>query len=258
MTTEFYGATFFQNHIDGSVRSASIVVPLILKLFGPKSVVDFGCGVGGWLREFSHRGVEDILGIDGDYIRQEQLLIPSDKFESQNLMRPTARKRYDLAISLEVAEHLPESSAGALVSTLVEAAPVVVFSAAIKGQSGTNHINEQWQSYWARRFQSHGYCIIDCIRPTIFDDQRVEPWYRQNIMVYCEPASCPVGFPVVEFAPDIDHVLSELFFRDKVTGGGHAARNGRQALSAIIENTKILTQKISKRIKAPANRIAAG
>jgi hypothetical protein len=57
-------------------------------------------------------------------------------------MGPTARKRFDLAISLEVAEHLPEGSAGALVSTLIEAAPVVVFSAAIKGQSGTNHINE--------------------------------------------------------------------------------------------------------------------
>jgi hypothetical protein len=76
MTTEFYGAMFFENHIDGSVRSASIVVPLILKLFGPKSLVDFGCGVGGWLREFSHREVDDFLGIDEDYIRQDQLLIP--------------------------------------------------------------------------------------------------------------------------------------------------------------------------------------
>jgi hypothetical protein len=250
MTTEFYDATFFENHTDGSVRSASIVVPLILKLFKPKSVVDFGCGVGGWLKEFSRGGVEDILGIDGDYIRREQLLIPPDKFESQDLMRPTIRKRFDLAISLEVAEHLPESSADALVSTLVKAAPVVVFSAAIKGQGGTNHINEQWQSYWARRFQSHGYCIVDCIRPTIFDDERVERWYRQNILVYCEAGSCPVGFSIVEFAPDIDHVLSEFFFTHKVTGGGHAARNGKQALTAIIENLKIIIQQIAKRLKA--------
>lgn len=243
-----YQASFFEDHAAGSARSASVVVPLILKLFDVKSVVDVGCGTGTWLREFERHGL-DICGIDGDYVPRNQLAIAPERFEAQDLKSLKINRRYDLACCLEVGEHLPESNADALVSALVKAAPVVIFSAAIKQQHGENHINEQWQSYWARKFRSNGYFIFDCIRPAIFADQRIEPHYRQNILVYCESSKRPAGFNPINEPTDIDHVLSEYYFLHGVNGGGRVAKTGKQALAVIVDNARIIVRQLSKRLR---------
>ena len=90
----------------------------------------------------------------------------------------------DLAICLEVAEHLTPAAGARLVKTLCSVAPVVLFSAAIPAQGGTNHINEQWQSHWADEFAAHGFDCFDPIRPEIWNDRDVFPWYRQNILLF--------------------------------------------------------------------------
>jgi SAM-dependent methyltransferase len=173
----YYGSEFYKKQSGGSFESASVIVPLVLRLFKVNSVVDVGCGVGGWLHEFATNGVSDYLGIDGDYVPRDQLRIPSERFKSVDLRVITdVGRKFDLACSVEVAEHLPESSADDFVAMLVAAAPVVLFSAAVKGQGGVNHLNEQWPSYWAKRFRAHGYSAFDCIRPQIYDDRRIQPW----------------------------------------------------------------------------------
>ncbi|MDW8444469.1 MAG: hypothetical protein RML45_09315 [Acetobacteraceae bacterium] len=93
-------------------------------------------------------------------------------------------RRFDLALSLEVAEHLPPERAAGFVADLVRLAPAVLFSAAIPLQGGTNHVNERWQAFWAGLFASHGYRAFDVIRPRVWDDPRVEPWYRQNTVLF--------------------------------------------------------------------------
>jgi hypothetical protein len=95
-----------------------------------------------------------------------------------------ARGRYDLAVCLEVAEHLPESSAADLVRALTAFAPVVLFSAAVPGQGGVGHINEQWPAYWKGLFEQHGFYRRDPIRPRIWTNERVHWWYRQNIFLF--------------------------------------------------------------------------
>lgn len=47
-----------------------------------------------------------------------------------------------------------------------------------------NHINEQHLSYWCKHFLRHGYKSADLIRPKIWDDPKVEWWYRQNIVLF--------------------------------------------------------------------------
>jgi hypothetical protein len=85
---------------------------------------------------------------------------------------------------LEVAEHLPAECAGALVDSLCRLAPVVAFSAAIPFQGGVHHVNERWPEYWAALFEARGFVVIDCLRRDLWQDERVEWWYAQNLLLY--------------------------------------------------------------------------
>ena len=115
------------------------------------------------------------------------LLIDSKCFEAADLGNPVVLdKAYDLALCLEVAEHLPQERAPGLIADLVKAAPVILFSAAIPAQGGTNHVNEQWPSYWAKLFRMHGYRAVDALRPLIRSSKNVAFWYRQNAVLYID------------------------------------------------------------------------
>ena len=167
-------------------QSARLIVPKVMSWLNPASVVDVGCGNGSWLAEFQRAGVTDILGVDGDYIRPEELEIPATTFLAHDLTQPLPLSRtFDLAVCTEVAEHLPESVALNLIRQLTELAPVVLFSAAIPGQGGVNHINEQWQSYWSEAFAHHGYNCWDVIRPMIWEAESIGYWYAQNLFLFC-------------------------------------------------------------------------
>ncbi len=147
--------------------------------------MDVGCGLGTWLAVFRDHGAEEILGVDGDYVDRQRLEIAPHEFLACDLSSPIAvDRRFDLAVSLEVAEHLPEGSADAFVAFLTSLAPVVLFSAAIPCQGGTNHVNEQWPDYWAARFEDRGYQTSDYIRDRIWDSPEVECWYAQNILLF--------------------------------------------------------------------------
>ena len=89
-----------------------------------------------------------------------------------------------MSISLEVAEHLPDEAADAFVGNLVNAAEVVLFSAAIPGQKGVHHINEQPSYYWREKFNNYEYVEIDFIRPLIWGDARLPWWRRQNTTLF--------------------------------------------------------------------------
>lgn len=122
------------------------------------------------------------------------LQIPSERFLSQNLNDPISlHRRFDLAISLEVAEHLPTANADGFVQTLTGLADVVLFSGAIPGQGGTHHVNEQWQDWWAKRFLSVGYVAHDLIRPAIWNASQIPVWYRQNVLLYAKQGTLGVA-----------------------------------------------------------------
>ncbi|HJZ71615.1 MAG TPA: methyltransferase domain-containing protein [Vicinamibacterales bacterium] len=172
----------------GQVRdSAREVVPLVVDLLHPRRVVDVGCGTGTWLAAFAERGATEVLGLDGEYVDRTLLDIPMDRFVPADLTQPVRQLgRYDLALCLEVAEHLPASRAAGLVNDLTNLAPVVLFSAAIPLQSGVNHINEQWPEYWASLFRNRGFVPIDCIRRTVWQNSKVAWFYAQNMLLYAD------------------------------------------------------------------------
>ena len=182
-----YEAEFYEYINRGSLNSARTIIPLLLKSLTIKSVLDVGCGQGAWMRAWQEHGVQDLVGLDGPYVDRQALLVPTELFRAVDLTKPfRLDQRFDLVQSLEVAEHLPHSSAEAFVSSLVAHASIVYFSAATPGQGGENHVNERPPSYWRAIFAKHGYVLVDHVRPHIRDAADVEPWYRYNSFLYLD------------------------------------------------------------------------
>jgi SAM-dependent methyltransferase len=190
-TSELYDAEFYTQQIMGSERSARVVVPLLLSIVSDvDSVIDVGCGAGTWLARFKYEGVQRVLGIDGGSAQEAgQLAIDPAEFKKVNLDRPIRlQERFGLCVSLEVAEHLHPDLGAQFVESLCHLSDVVAFSAAVPGQGGTHHVNERWASYWISLFGRHGYAALDLVRPRIWYDERVEWWYRQNIILFANAA----------------------------------------------------------------------
>lgn len=193
-----YNKKFYEAIQEGAQQSAREIIPLILELIQPQSVVDVGCGSGTWLSVFQELGIKEYLGIDGAYVEKEILQIPQERFLSCDLTIPLKIDRaFDLVLSLEVAEHLDSEFADIFINSLTNLGPVVLFSAAIPYQGGTNHVNEQWPDYWVLYFQNHGYLVIDCLRKKIWDNEKVEPWYAQNMFFFVRQ-DCLERYPLLK------------------------------------------------------------
>ena len=189
-TPRKYDDTFYQFHLQGAITSAEAIIPIIQEYISPASVIDVGCGIGAWLKIWQEKGVKEITGVDGTYIDKKQLQIKEEYFQACNLENGyKSNKRYDLVTSLEVAEHLSEKSAEPFIESLCMLGDIILFSAAIPGQEGTMHINEQYPYYWVTIFSKKGYIPIDCIRQRIWNDKKIQWWYRQNILFFVKEGS---------------------------------------------------------------------
>lgn len=185
-----YDAAFYASQADASERSARSVAPLVLERLPATSLIDVGCGVGAWVKVYSDLGVADARGLDGDWALKAGLRIPEERFTPTDLAAPPRfDRRFDIAQSLEVAEHLDADVAERFVGFLCSLADIVIFSAAVPRQGGTHHVNEQWPSYWATLFQDRGYALFDVFRPRLWDDEDVEWWYRQNMFLYARASA---------------------------------------------------------------------
>ncbi len=183
MSKDLYNKEFYNK--TSAQTSAREIIPIIIEFINPTSVVDVGCGAGEFLMEFSERGVLDILGIDGTWANKETLKIPKENFLAFDLQQEIKlNRKFDLAISTEVAEHLPESTADIFIKSLTSLADTVAFSAAIPLQGGVHHVNEQWPQYWADKFKEYGFVAMDLIRPRIWNIESVQLWYKQNLIIY--------------------------------------------------------------------------
>lgn len=193
--THAYDDAVFDEEAAVAGASACVVVPLVMALAPVDRVVDVGCGRGAWLRAFVDAGVSRVLGIDNPWRDVSKLMIDPACFRAADLRRPfTIDGRFDLAVCLEVAEHLPADRAPALIAALTAAAPLVLFSAAIPRQGGVGHVNEQWPSYWRAFFGEHGFQRIDCLRRQMWQDSRIGWWYRQNMFLFASEQgveNCP-------------------------------------------------------------------
>lgn len=182
---EKYNNKCYEGFAESSIKSAREFAPFILKLISPKSILDLGCGDGAWLKVFNELGIKDYLGVDGNYADISILKIPKEKFKRFDLTKNLdLRRKFDLAISLEVAEHLDKKFTNTFIDNLVKHSGTIIFSAAIPFQGGTNHVNEQWQNYWVKMFEEKGYIFVDPFRKRFWNNNNVSFWYPQNMLLF--------------------------------------------------------------------------
>lgn len=187
-----YDHAFYADLENTALPSARRIVPMLRDWFPIDSAVDAGCGDGSWLSVIKETGASRVLGLDGPWVEVSQLKIDTDSFQRCRIderIEVAAGERFDMAMSLEVAEHLPSDRAAGFVSELCALAPVVLFSAAIPDQGGHHHVNEQWPEYWADLFATQGYRPVDAIRLAVWNDPDVCWWYKQNIMLFATDAA---------------------------------------------------------------------
>jgi SAM-dependent methyltransferase len=221
-----------------NLKSPNVIVPILLGQILPKSVLDVGCGIGTWLKIFNESGVEDYLGIDGEYVDRKMLKIPLDKFQAIDLRTNwNLNRKFDLVISLEVAEHLPAKCADDFVESLTNHGETILFSAAIPGQGGQHHINEQPPAYWQSKFERHGFFFHDTIRPLIWENEKIQWWYKQNIfLLKRQPPNRKALFTI---HPELFN--ANLEYHKKLLDGEYGIRSGLDIL------IKAFKQKFSRR-----------
>jgi SAM-dependent methyltransferase len=240
MAETLYSSAYYAAKTDGWAATAEAIVPALLRWFPAASVVEFGCGTGATLAGFAARGTVDILGVDFPHVPRDLLHIPPERFRAANMLTLSDIGRcFDVAVSLEYAEHLPAARAAGFVELLVRAAPVVLFSAAIPGQGGLGHVNEQRQSWWAALFARHGYVPVDCIRPALADATDAPWYYAQNALVYCLPDHLPDGLQPVSVPLYLDLVDDRVYDTlvkppDSISGSLAAMRRHGTALTRAI------------------------
>jgi hypothetical protein len=176
---------FFDYMDPGSRRSAASIVALLAPRLKPISVLDVGCGRGVWPSEWRRAAVADCVGVDGLYVDKTSLAIPPESFVAWDLSQPlNLGRRFDVVQSLEVAQCIDGAYADVLVDSLCRHGELIMFSAAVPGQGGERHVNEQPLEYWRDKFAARGYAAFDWIRPAISSLPKIEPWYRYNCLLY--------------------------------------------------------------------------
>ncbi|WP_375451300.1 class I SAM-dependent methyltransferase [uncultured Devosia sp.] len=212
MTASIYPADFYSNRRTATAHAATCILSALPATLPRKSIADIGCGTGTWLAAAMAGGAQSAFGIEGHWVTPDMIDDSRIVFAPQDLEHRFQGPRVDLAMSLEVAEHLTPGRAESFIADLVALAPAVLFSAAIPGQGGVNHLNEQWQSYWAAHFFRHGYQPFDVIRPAIWADALIPAWYKQNIVLYLDAeAAQQTGLQPVA-APALLDMVHPLFW----------------------------------------------
>jgi SAM-dependent methyltransferase len=174
---------------DGAARSAVAIADSVISDWAPATLVDVGCGTGAMLSEFAKRGVR-VHGLEyADAglaaCRERGLSVTKLDIANSNEAKIGA---FECALSMEVAEHIEEKDADRYVDLLCALSPRIVLTAAPPGQQGTDHVNEQPQFYWIKKFNGRGYRHnADLTSKWAKDweaDGRVTLWYFRNLMAF--------------------------------------------------------------------------
>lgn len=243
---------YIHSELELDLSSPKEIVPVLIQMFQPKSIVDIGCAYGAFLHEFNEKGLKGILGIDGDWVNQSKLMIDSSQFEMHDLEKKISlNKKFDLVICLEVAEHLAETCADILINNLIELGDIIIFSAAIKNQTGQNHINEQPFSYWMNKFNQKGFLFYDAFRQRFWNNTNIAWWYKQNMFLVAKdtldiqqyiPGIKPLHEMLEYVHPDLMNVHYQNLIETKMQN--KKIKNGELSLSFYLQ---LLKKKISKK-----------
>lgn len=187
---DFYHPHYHDEKAAPGRRAAERALPIVFEVLDARSIVDVGCGPGSWLAVARNLGVQTLTGVEGEWATDwfggdDRVAAGDFDLVLANLEDELRLPRtFDLAICIEVIEHLSPARGESFIADLCRCAPHVLFGAAIPGQRGPNHLNTQWPSFWAACFATHGYRPLDVIRHRVWGDDELLVHYRQNLILF--------------------------------------------------------------------------
>lgn len=165
-----YTPEFYKSLDADHEAAATAYADVLIDVFSPRSVVEFGCGTGATLSRLSDRGVS-VQAVEGyetarPFIRRRNEWI-ADHMLVMDLNEPATLPGgpYDLALCIEVLEHLRPDAAHVAIDSLLSASSCVVATAcpptprtAARRSAGevVLHLNEQPWGYWQELFRQAG------------------------------------------------------------------------------------------------------
>lgn len=166
------------------------IAEAIVQQYNPESVIEFGCGNGNISRALASIGVT-VFALDGyadpDFHEFSNITFVKADFndtEALGKQLKSMNKKFDVAVSLEVAEHLDPSVSDAFIDCITSVSDVVIFSAAVLEQGGDGHINCRPREYWHDQFTLKDFIVVDTIREQLKGKENVAIWYRLNTIDY--------------------------------------------------------------------------
>lgn len=189
MNKYIYNENFYLSNRNKTILSSELILEIIFKKidFLPSNIIDIGCGTGEWLDSAHKLGIKNITGIDGTWVTKEKLINNNINLMNIDLNKDFYDKefhKYDFLICTEVIEHLDPKINDIFINKICNISDIILFSGAIPGQRGTNHINCQWQSYWKNKFHYNNFSCFDLIRPLLWNNDKIDFWLKQNLLIY--------------------------------------------------------------------------
>jgi SAM-dependent methyltransferase len=187
-----YDSDYYDSVVEGpAVRSADVIAESIMASLHPNTIVDIGCGTGALLESFRRKRCT-VFGLEYsdaalEYCRMRELEVKKFDVRKDTI---DLKDHFDVAISMEVAEHIPAKNADRYIALLTSLSNTIIFTAAHPGQGGTDHLNEQPPSYWKAKFRKFGFVFDEMLSlqlQKVWEDSgSVMIWYCQNLMVFVE------------------------------------------------------------------------
>lgn len=169
------------------VESAENVTDILFRYLSPLSMVDVGCGCGVYSHFFQKKGVQ-VLSLDGVRPPKEESFPVSITVRDLTIPFENIWGKFDVALCLEVAEHIPEDMSPSFLQNITALSDRLVISAAPPGQGGHHHVNEQPKRYWVRRLAEHGFVYNRKLTGQIMETFKREKlpymWMGEHISIY--------------------------------------------------------------------------
>lgn len=162
---------------------AKFICAALIGIYNPKMVIDAGCAIGTYIDELLNRGI-NAYGIEGSIKAIPYLVAPKNRIIFADLRVPVTEEmkeqitKFDLLISLEVAEHIEPEYADVFLDNLTIHSDHILMTAALPGVAGKHHINCQLPEYWVAKMAQRGYKRMPEYEKRF--KEFLEPWKRRT------------------------------------------------------------------------------